>query len=208
MDQDPPESSSKTLSTKSEEEIEQEIFLEIASEKHYVSPDLPAWYTEHVATNREYYSDLSFQGHSREEFSPCGNYRLVVSWYKSKPGYMGLSRGTVLDVTTHEVIADIYRNYPHFWSCWASQNGKSYLLCGEDYQGYTVVDLANKTTTHCVPSGAEKGHGFCWITVEQQDDILVVVGCFWACPEERREYDFSNPEQLPYKLLKREDVVD
>lgn len=87
------------------------------------------------------------------------------------------------------------------WHVWAVKNGNTYLLAGEDYQGYSVVNVTTGKVTTAIDNGAEKGFGFCFADVKVDGDELVVIGCYWAAPYERRVYDFSNPENLPYPLL-------
>ncbi|MCF1193304.1 hypothetical protein LRR18_17070, partial [Mangrovimonas sp. AS39] len=64
-----------------------------------------------------------------------------------------------------------------------------------DYQGQTVVNLNTLETRTFIPEEAKKGHGFCWAdyTYNKEHNLLVVDGCYWACPYEYRFYDFSEP---------------
>lgn len=144
-----------------------------------------------------------------EEKTPLGKkYILRVSSYKSREGCWDVTKGVVTDLNGN-VIAEVKRNYSHFWHCYVEHpNGHQYLLCGEDYQGQTVVELDTGKRVDYLPPEAEKGCGFCWISCEFQPDgvELVVEGCYWACPCERVIHDFSNPMQLPYQEKHREDI--
>lgn len=85
---------------------------------------------------------------------------------------------------------------------------KEYLVCGEDYQGYTIINVTDARVHNFVPDDWLNGTGFCWIshTFVPETQELKVEGCFWACPYEIVTYDFSDPDTVPLKELKREDV--
>lgn len=40
----------------------------------------------------------------------------------------------------------------------------------------------------------------------QQKKLIVIDGCYWACPYELVFYDFSNPMNMPYNELFRVEV--
>jgi len=142
--------------------------------------------------------------------SPSQNYFLSLSLCETKPGCWSYTRGVVTD-TSDKVIADIKRNYAAFPFLWVTHpNGYEYLVCGEDYQGYTVVNVTKGTSQTYVPEGWLKGAGFCWTgyKFDAEKVQLIVDGCYWACPYEIVTYDFSNPDVLPLPELKREDMPD
>lgn len=138
-------------------------------------------------------------------------YSLEIIWYKTLPGVHLVSRGIVKK--EGHVIFDFTRNFDRFWFYYIEDHPvthKDYLLCGEDYQGYNVLNLTDKTNFAFVPKAAEEGLGWCPITVSEWDrenKILVVEGCYWASPFEQRTLDFSDPEKLPLPILKVEDCV-
>lgn len=135
------------------------------------------------------------------------DYTLEVSYYKTKKGYSDFTRGIVKK--NNEIIADVKRNYNYFIYCFAErENGEKYMLCGEDYQGYTVINLLEKTTNTYIPSAWEFGGGFCWIDIDYYDDELRVEGCVWGGPFEIIRYDFSDPNKLPLTILERYDDED
>ena len=102
------------------------------------------------------------------------------------------------------VVATITRNFSHFWHAWVSQKGWEFLLCGEDYQGYTVVDLDHSKVTTFIPDEAKEGLGFCWVRVTPSPTgrSLAVEGCYWGGPYNVRIHDFTDPDTLPLPLLK------
>ena len=148
-----------------------------------------------------------------EEFvSPSGKFMLRTEVYSKSENTWSYSRGIVTLVESNEVIADVKRNYGMFWHEWCEHpNGFEYLLCGEDYQGYTVINLDERSIKSFFPESAYDGHGFCWAKVYASPggNILAVDGCYWACPYELVLYDFTEPDILPLRELSRtEDLME
>lgn len=140
--------------------------------------------------------------------SPSGKYSLTIQYFGTGKDTWSVTKGIVC---SNDVIAEVKRNYHYFWFEWVEDhpNGKDYLLCGEDYQGYTVVDLMDGLVHNYLPESAKQGAGFCWIGVDGSEKTkLVVEGCYWAFPYEVVEYDFSNPETLPLPELSRRDLIE
>lgn len=163
---------------------------------------------------------------SEEKLSPSGKYKLVLSYYGTKKGCWDYSRGRVYE--GGKLVADVKRNYHHFPFAWAEghPNGHDYLLCGEDYQGYTVLELDTGMRNDLLPESYKKaysyksesgemktgyvdvhpnGYGFCWAGIHPSPDkkVLAIDGCYWAAPYEVLLLDFSEPMQLPYWELER-----
>jgi hypothetical protein len=142
--------------------------------------------------------------------SPSGRFELEICRYSTGPKSWDYSRGVVRCLSDKKVIADVKRNYGHFWHTWVKHaNGNEYLLCGEDYQGYSVINLTQETYKVFFPESGYKGFGFCWASVYPSPDglVLAVDGCYWACPYEIVFFDFSNPASLPLPEIERCDEV-
>ncbi len=138
--------------------------------------------------------------------SPSGRYRLETSRYSSEPAGWDYSRGVVTDTAKGRLIADIKRNHAGFWFAWVLQeDDQEFLLCGEDYQGYNVIDLRRATNTLTFSQEAFDGRGFCWYAARPSADgkTLAVEGCYWACPSELIVFDFSDPSLSPLPELHR-----
>jgi len=138
--------------------------------------------------------------------SPSGDYQLEVLEYVIRNEAWRYSRGKVVRLKDDAGIADIKRNYSQFWSTWVQHaNGAEYLLCGEDYQGQTVVNLSTQATLSHFPEEGYNGAGFCWTGAypSPSSQLLAVDGCYWACPYELVIFDFSDPDQLPYPEIAR-----
>jgi hypothetical protein len=149
---------------------------------------------------------------ARTSDSPSGRFRLEICRYSTGPKSWNYSRGIVTRLADGTRLADVKRNFGHFWHSWMEHaNGHEYLLCGEDYQGYSVVNLTAGTCKTFFPQEGYGGGGFCWAEVYASPDTLVLAvdGCYWACPYDVVLYDFRDPEHLPFRELARvSDVAD
>lgn len=124
--------------------------------------------------------------------SPSGKYTLTIEYDDGA----WESRGTVTNATGH-VVAVIERNYHSFPFLFIENHpsGKSFFVAGADYQGQTVIELDTGRRLDYLPEEAAKGHAFCWedYLFDETSQLLVVDGCYWACPYMIRFYDFSDP---------------
>jgi hypothetical protein len=135
-------------------------------------------------------------GESTESLSPSGRYKLVVTLFSTGPGTWNYSQGTVYRLGSDEPLAVVQRNYARFPFLFVEGHPKGdFLVCGENYQGQTVIELTTGRRRDELPETANKGFGFCWAHYEWIPSMqaLLVDGCFWACPYEYRFYDFSDP---------------
>jgi hypothetical protein len=140
--------------------------------------------------------------------SPSGRYRLVVNDYRTKDGCWDYSRGRVY--AGDRLVADVRRNYGIFHFGWAEghPDGHDYLLCGEDYQGQTVVQLDTGRRADHVPEQAKSEHGFCCTAYYPSPDrkLVVIDGCYWACQYELVFCRFDDPMALPWPQIDRVDL--
>ena len=162
------------------------------------------WRVEHRAAIEALFAK-SKMGKSSRHQSPSGRYELQIVARIPRRGWE-YSEGTVRDRGGNS-IAVIRRNYPQFPFAWCEDHpsGHDLLICGEDYQGQTIIELDTGERTGYLPGAAESGHGFCWTKqyVAPDKTVLIVDGCNWACPYELVAFDFSQPMQLPYPELHR-----
>lgn len=142
----------------------------------------------------------------REHLSPSGKYKLVTARFTTKPGAWDYSQGKVFRVGSDTPIAIIQRNYGAFPFAWVEQhaNGHDYLVCGEHYQGQTVIEL----DTGLRRDGGTENH-FCWASYRYEAAIqaLIVDGCYWACSYEHQFFDFSDPMN-GWPRLETEESID
>ena len=138
--------------------------------------------------------------------SPSGEYALEIDRYTTKGKSWDYSRGLVRAIKYDVLISDVKRNFGHFPYCWVEHpNGNEYLICGEDYQGYMVINLTKGIAQTYFPPEGVQGSGFCWVVHYPSPDklVLAVEGCIWAYPYEVRFYNFSDPDVLPLAELGR-----
>jgi hypothetical protein len=147
----------------------------------------------------------------KEVLSASGKYKLVISRFATKPGSWNYSQGVVYRKADDNPIATVQRNYGAFPNLFVEghPNGHDYLVCGEDYQGQTVIELDTGARRDLMSDGSDKGFGFCWAsyTFNAANQLLVVDGCHWACPYEFRFYDFSDPMR-GWPEVETEEMVD
>ena len=148
-------------------------------------------------------------GPSTVHFSPSGAFTLEITVYSSGPDSWNYSRGIVKEVSNGKVIADVLRNLAGFWFTWVLIEDREYLLCGEDYQRYNVIDLACANNVVTFPPEAYQGRGFRWGTAYPSPNgrFIAVEGCYWAGSNDLVVYDFSDPMASPLPEVARVDDI-
>lgn len=157
----------------------------------------------------DYQYRLEFATSTEEHISPSGRYKLIVTVHPTQPGVIERTLGRIFSTNSDVQIVEVRRNYRRFPFAWVENHphdGRDYILCGEDYQGQTLVDLTSGTKESTLPSMAGMGGGFCWASIHPSPDrnALAVTGCFWGAPYECVFYDFRIPK-LPVLELERFD---
>lgn len=141
--------------------------------------------------------------------SPSGTFSLEILRYREEGHGWNYSRGVVRRVATGRVIADIRRTLAGFWFSWVLHPSGEYLLCGEDYQGYNVIELDTGRNVLTFPPEAYEGQGFCWGAAYPSPSgrLIAVDGCYWACPSDLVVFDFSDPLRSPLPEVARVEEV-
>ena len=168
-------------------------------------------YSEWRARIEERFASMALVADSKaKHVSPSGRYELEVSRYGAGENTWNYSRGEVRRVADQSAVADVLRNYGTFWFCWVSRGDDEYVLCGEDYQGYNVINLSTGMNVLTFPREAFNGAGYCWGQVHPSLDgtTLAVEGCYWAAPYSLTFYDFSDPTRSPLPQLARYEDLD
>ncbi len=146
-------------------------------------------------------------GEVTEHVSPSGRYRLEVTRCSTGPNTWAYSRGRVFAVPGVEPVAVVDRNIGSFPFSWSEghPSGHDFLICGEDYQGQTVIGLDTGRRTDHIDPRAKVGMGLCWTAHYPSPcgRFLFVDGCIWAAPYELLLFDFGAPLTLPYRELGR-----
>lgn len=167
---------------------------------------LPDWYVE---KRREVVAlcASAVPGAQSTHASPSGRYRVELTRLSLGPNRWAYSRGRVIRDGAAEPLAVVERNFGAFPLSWCEghPSGHDYLVCGEDYQGQTVVELDTGRRVDRIDPAAKEGWGFCWAAhyPSPQGALLFVDGCIWAAPYEIVLFDFAEPMRLPYRELGR-----
>jgi hypothetical protein len=133
--------------------------------------------------------------------SPSGNYRLDIDVYAVNDPERNwcISTATMTDLHTNEVIAQIKRNDDRFFYAWIDCEETEYLICSEDLEGQTVVDLTHRR----MASYCSNEDPFIWTAFYPSPgrDKIAITGCYWASPYCVAVYRFQNPLQLPLERI-------
>lgn len=142
--------------------------------------------------------------------SDSGHYRLDVTVHPTGRGTWAYTKGRIYD--GERLIAEVCRNYHSFPFTFVERhpNGHDYLVCGEDYQGQTFIQLDTGRRADHLPKATNYGFGFCWADVQPSPSkrTLAVGGCYWGAPYEVWFVDFDDPMSWPPIVLKREPDLD
>ena len=149
--------------------------------------------------DEQYFTADRQRGEGESFPSLSGRYTLTISEYRTKPEWGDYSRGIVRDKEGNGVV-DVKRNYGAFPFCFVEHpNGHEYLVCGEDYQGQTVVELDTGKRVDYVPPEAQEGLGFCWAAIESASPHRPA-GQPSRAAQARIAANLSHPHQIDAKL--------
>jgi hypothetical protein len=116
----------------------------------------------------------------------------------------GVSKTLVTNAANETVVEIKSACEDQFVNLVKHRNGKHYLVYRKDLYGYSIYDVADKKSVDYFPKESLDGEEtFIWrsVTYCAVNDVLAVEGCYWACPYGFIFYDFSNPMEVPLKLL-------
>jgi hypothetical protein len=132
------------------------------------------------------------------EVSPCGRYRLETKDFTGDDGGVVVVATVWRTEDAHE-LATVLNNDGRCFYGWAQQGDKSFLFFPEDLEGQTVIDLS----TGEVAGFMSRDNPFIWTEFHTSPDqqLLAVVGCYWACPYQVTVYDFRSPLALPLPTI-------
>jgi len=128
---------------------------------------------------------------------------LEINYYKTNKEIPNFSQGII---TNNKTFHNIYinRNYSDFPFLFITHtNGRCYLICGEEYQGFTVVNLNTQQKINHFSKGYLTNKGFCpyeWL-YDRDNNYLNILGCDYYGKEEIITYDFHNPDKEKYKRI-------
>jgi len=133
--------------------------------------------------------------------SPSGQFVLAVDTYAEPDCDWNFTRGVLREVGTEEVIADIRRAASQFLFAWVAHTQGEFLVCGEDPEGYNVIDIRRGINVCTPPDGS----GFNWLTIYPSPDgrVLAVEGCVWGFPNQVVFLNFADPLKSPLPEMAR-----
>lgn len=127
--------------------------------------------------------------------SPSGKYKLIIDSYKTKEGCWNYTKGTILK--DNFIICEIRRNYSVFHHSFVVKDNQEWLISGRSYMGQTIVNLDTGEIfdDEKYKTNSYTGDEFCWADAKLiNNDILMVLGCYWAGPYIYKFFDFTNPK--------------
>ena len=147
--------------------------------------------------------------------SPLKKYVLSITpvAFKEDSRYWAYTIGKVYKKTknkTGKLIATVHRNSEKFpFAFFENQDGNDYFVCGEDYQGQTVICLNTGERVDFIGEKAKRNMEFCWqkFHLSPNKKILAVEGHARNKPSEVAEYrgvrfyKFDDKMELPYEEL-------
>jgi hypothetical protein len=169
---------------------------------------LPKWYVSAKKRLSHIFVKKNFKGVTEESVSPCGSYFFIVTKYSTDPRWCYYHGFICREPGWGPSFAEIQSTASKFWHCWVVNEGKLYLICNEDTQGYTVVDVENRKIHPYLDPKANGGWRFSWKEVKPSPDgkILAVQGDYAETSREISIFDFSNPTNPPFAKIKRLDT--
>lgn len=137
---------------------------------------------------------------NREELSPSGKYKLVISQFKTKDADWNYCSGKLVRLSDNKEIVTINRNYSQFHHSWFIKNNHEWLQTGSTYMSQTFIDLDtgfiyDNTEKLSKTKDFQQGSLFCWTKswISNDGNTLMVLGCYWTCSYQYKFYDFSTP---------------
>lgn len=171
------------------------------------------WYSKKRAMVRDAFRIGTPKQHlSKTIDSPTGKYSLETTPFEISKNGWDYCEGRFYNNLNDEYIESIYRNYGSFPYCWLEGHPEGdFAICGEDYQGLTLIDLMNGRTTSFISEDAHKGNGFCAASfdVSPEMDRIAIEGCYWGGPYELMVLEIPQkaPIQFPWKSI-YQDYID
>lgn len=153
---------------------------------------------------KEIYSDKSILSTETHK-CPWADYYLVVKTFKTGAHTWNYTRGIVYKGPPGptNIVAVVNRNYHHFPFTWVKHCMGDYLLCGEKYQGMTVIGLASGTKVSGIPMINNTPDNFCIAeyTPSPSGRYILLQGCYWGGIPEARVIRFDLPLSLSYTTI-------
>jgi hypothetical protein len=122
-------------------------------------------------------------------------FTLEIKYYQTSKYLPNITKGILHNGNGNKI--EIRRNYADFPYLFMEHiNGNPYLICGEEYQGFTIINCLSFTKITHLSDKCYVRKGFSpyvW-HYNDIDNLLYVDGCDYWGKEEHFMYHFKNPE--------------
>lgn len=147
-------------------------------------------------TINKIYSNYLSLSHLEDVLSPSNKYLLRISEYKNSR----IQQIEIIESISNKSLQIVNTNDNCYYS-FIIKNNAEYLLFAEDlYGGQSIIDLENnKLISYTI----NEPDGFIWTShhLSPNENLLAVVGCYWACPLFIKVYKFDDPMNLPLEEI-------
>jgi hypothetical protein len=142
------------------------------------------WYTKKRAMIVDAFSIGTAKHHlSKTIESPTGKYSLEITPFEISKNSWDYCEARIYNNLESEYMMSVYRNYGNFPYCWLEgHKAGDFLICAEDRQSLTMIDLLTGENHTFVTQDAKKGLGFCPASfdISPEMDKICIEGCQWA----------------------------
>lgn len=187
----------------------------IHSMENYMNNITELWYVNKRTGIEEQLSDSDVLAHKRVNYeSPKGKYTLSITpvVFEEDDRYWAYTTGKIVtkkEDKTGKILFTVFRNSEKFPFVFLEghSDGHDYLICGEDYQGQTILQLDTGERMDYIGEKAKRNMEFCWqkFHLSPNGKTLAVEGYAKNKPKDMIEYrsirffDIKNPLDLPYR---------
>lgn len=142
-------------------------------------------------------------------------YKIIIKEYTATEGrHWKLCK---IEIYKNEDLEmEIFTDYSSVKLLYGKYKNEDYLFTNECYQGFTIINLTNRTKYNYVPSLAKIGAGWCttyFYDFDEEDAILICEGCVWGGDITKRYYTLNhlgteNIEEYDKDFSNYEEVFD
>ena len=172
------------------------------------------WYSQHRKKIMDHFKIAKPLSNRVKKYqSPSGKYTVVVTpvefRFRNKKTKYIYTIGTVYQ--DGKMIFNVHRNAPDFPYLFVEdhEDGFDYLLCAEDNQARTVVQLNTSKARSFISEKSQRGIEFCWQKLHTSENakVIAVEGYVKHKPKDKLEYreirfyKFSDIMDLPWKEI-------
>ena len=153
------------------------------------------WYSQHRKKIMDHFKIAKPLSNRVKKYeSPSGKYTVVVTpvefRFRNKKTKYIYTIGTVYQ--DGKMIFNVHRNAPDFPYLFVEnhEDGFDYLLCAEDNQARTVVQLNTSKARSFISEKSQRGIEFCWQKLHTSENakVIAVEGYVKHKPKDKLEY--------------------